>query len=540
MPAFQSIPSNCRDCYKCIRYCPVKAIRAHGNRTDIEEALCIACGICVEVCPQKAKVARDDRGAVLSSIASGRATVLAMDRGFAESFPGIEPGRIVSSARKLGFSEVYDAAGAAHAVGLATMAFAEGSDIAPVIASYCPVTVNIVEKFAPQELKRLAPVCSPMIAQARWVRSELGGDCFVAFAAHCSAAKHESERPEYKGLVNAVLTPTEFFSILEKRGIDPSECDPSEAGNQVAAADGAAFRRPEGIVVITGAGECLKAAASAGERSGIKVLDMRGCSGCPVEAPFACDSGIAHMLGSCPEDGIMYDVGASYSAKDARRPEPSEAEIARVLSAIGRSDPKDRTDCGACGYFTCRDLGAAVLAGMAEAEMCIPYAKSGAEAMGNLVVNESPNGIIGVREDMTVALANPALCRFLGVDAASLVGKTLPGSLEKEPFRKVFESRTSLTRQTSGNCGLARAKETYMFLRSKDMAVLIVTDMSQEFRDREALAKARRETAEKATRVIENQMRVAQQVAGLMGEAAAETKVLLSKLVKQLEEDQGR
>ena len=540
MPAFQSIPSNCRDCYKCIRYCPVKAIRAHGNRTDIDEALCIACGICVEVCPQKAKVARDDRGAVLSSIASGRETILALDHGFAESFPGIVPGSVIAAAIKLGFSKVYETSGAAHAVGLATMAFAQSSAITPVITSYCPVTVNIIEKFAPEELRRLAPVCSPMIAQARWIKAEHGGDCFVAFAAHCSAAKHESERPEYKGLVNAVLTPSELMSILEKKGIDPSGCEPSESGNHMEAAYRTSPGRPEGITEISGAEECLKAAVRAGEFAGVKVLDLRDCSDCSVSGSVASDSGIGYMLGSGLDDGRAYEVNAAYSPKDARKHEPSDADIAKVLSAIGRSDPKDRTDCGACGYFTCRDLGIAVLRGMAEAEMCIPFAKSGAEAMGNLVVNESPNGIIGVRGDMTVVLANPAICRFLGVDAASLVGKTLPNSLEKEPFRKVFESRTSLTRQTSGNCGLARAKETYMFLRSKDMAVLIVTDMSQEFRDREALSKARRETAEKATRVIDNQMRVAQQVAGLMGEAAAETKVLLTKLIKQLEEDQGR
>jgi PAS domain S-box-containing protein len=236
------------------------------------------------------------------------------------------------------------------------------------------------------------------------------------------------------------------------------------------------------------------------------------------------------------EDPTSYDTTASYEARDARWPEAEEAEIMKVLALTGKYKAEDELNCGACGYYSCREKAKAVIRGLAEPEMCMPYMKSRAETMGNLVVNETPNGIIGVKPDLTVVMTNPALCRLTGLSADQLVGRMLPYIFEREPFLDVFVSRTTLIREAKAIAGIPRSKEAYFHLQSKDMVVLLVSDLSAEHKDKEALTKVRRETAEKAGRVIDNQIRVAQQVAGLMGEAAAETKVLLSKLIKQMEE----
>ena len=50
--------SNCKDCYKCIRHCPVKAISFAENRAEIIPDECILCGQCYVVCPQNAKQIR--------------------------------------------------------------------------------------------------------------------------------------------------------------------------------------------------------------------------------------------------------------------------------------------------------------------------------------------------------------------------------------------------------------------------------------------------------------------------------------------------
>lgn len=555
MPAILSVPSNCRDCYKCIRYCPVKAIKASGGHTEIEEELCIACAECAIVCPQAAKVVRDDRGSVMARLASGGTSALILHHAFGSSFPGIDPSKVVGAAKRLGFTHVYSTAKASAATVRAHLELAGVSEKKPIIASYCPVIVNLIERYYPEKLENLAQVATPMVAQARKLRKTLGQSCYIVYAGPCIASKGEVERQEYRGLVDAVLTFGELASIIDKKGLSIKDCTAVEPedGCPTAEEDKAQENRPAsegdlygGEISVLGIEGSMHALSHMDDYSDFPLLDLAACVDCSLCGPSGTRGKAGRMslirastrrvadVGEAAAE--CFDTSARYTSKDVRKPEPAEAMITKVLSKIGRGPKDDRTDCGACGYYTCRDLAVAITRGLAEPEMCMPFMKSGAEAMGNLVVNESPNGILGVRSDMTVALTNPAICRITGLSAESMIGKPIPDIFEKEPFRTVFETKTTIMRQTNGNCGLEKAKEAYMHLQSKDMVVLIVSDLSREFKDKEALVKERRETAERAGRVIENQMRVAQQVAGLMGEAAAETKVLLSRLMKQLEE----
>ncbi|HPU95786.1 MAG: Periplasmic (Fe) hydrogenase large subunit [Firmicutes bacterium ADurb.Bin153] len=555
MPAIQSVPSNCRDCYKCIRYCPVKAIKASGGHTEIEDELCIACAECAIVCPQAAKVVRDDRGPVMARLASGATSALILHHAFRSSFPGIDPARVAGAARKLGFTHVSSTAKASAATVRAHLESAGTSAKKPVIASYCPVIVNLIERYYPEKLENLAQVATPMVAQARKLRNKLGQSCYIVYAGPCIASKGEVERQEYRGLVDSVLTFGELASIFDKKGFSIKDCPEVELEDEChvteedeAPEDGQVVKGGQyaGEISVLGIEGSMHALGHMDDYSDFSLLDLAACVDCSLCGPSGTKgkagrmslmkASLRHAASANGEEIELFDTSAVYSSKDVRKPEPPEAMITKVLSKIGRGSKDDRTDCGACGYYTCRDLAIAVTRGLAEPEMCMPFMKSGAEAMGNLVVNESPNGILGVRSDMTVVLTNPAICRITGLSAESMVGRPIPDIFEKEPFKTVFETKTTVIRHTNGNCGLERAKEAYMHLQSKDMVVLIVSDLSREFKDKEALVKERRETAERAGRVIENQMRVAQQVAGLMGEAAAETKVLLSRLMKQLEE----
>ncbi len=565
MPAIYTVPSNCRDCYKCVRHCPVKAIKVEGNHTEIEEALCLACGECVNTCPQSAKIPRDDRQSVLDALASGRKLVLSLAPSFASEFPGEAAKRIIGAAKRFGFSHISETSSAAYAVAAAHSAYAESREGSyPVIASSCPVVVNLVEKYYPEAVGNLAAVASPMITHMRWLKSRFGDDCFTVFAGPCIAKKQEAERVEYRGLADAVLTFHELLSVFGKRGISYEECIPVNPDNASARSKSSrSFPVEGGLLVsagrsegngsaditVTGIEEIREALEHLGDYSDVRIIEMLACKGGCIMGSAAAKGRGSHSrrrliesyaaemgeLGGADPD--EYDTSASYSPKDARAPEPTEEDIARILALTGKMNAEDELNCGACGYYSCRDKAVAVIRGLAEPEMCMPYMKSRAETMGNLVVNESPNGIIGVNQDMTVMLTNPAMCRITGLSSDKLIGKPLPASFDREPFAEVFRDRRTTFREAEGNGGVIWAKEAYFHLQAKDMVVLLLSDMSSEKRGRESLAKARRETAEKAGRVIDNQVRVAQQVAGLMGEAAAETKVLLTRLIKQLEED---
>jgi NAD-dependent dihydropyrimidine dehydrogenase PreA subunit len=68
-------PARCRDCYCCVRTCPVKAVRVSGGQAEVVADLCIACASCVRACPQRAKVVRDDLPLVKAALASGRTVI---------------------------------------------------------------------------------------------------------------------------------------------------------------------------------------------------------------------------------------------------------------------------------------------------------------------------------------------------------------------------------------------------------------------------------------------------------------------------------
>ncbi|MDD6883471.1 MAG: 4Fe-4S binding protein, partial [Eubacteriales bacterium] len=103
-------PSGCKDCYKCIRNCPVKAIRFSENQAQIIEDECILCGRCYVVCPQNAKEVRADAAAVKTAIRAGKRVVAGIAPSFIAAFDvgGIEDMR--QGLTKLGFADVQETA----------------------------------------------------------------------------------------------------------------------------------------------------------------------------------------------------------------------------------------------------------------------------------------------------------------------------------------------------------------------------------------------------------------------------------------------
>ena len=105
-----TVATECQDCYKCIRGCPVKAIKVAGGYASIEPDRCLFCGHCVENCPNGAKKVRDDHGRVERLFRAKRRVVVSLAPSFASEFPGVAPARLVAALQRLGFWAVSETA----------------------------------------------------------------------------------------------------------------------------------------------------------------------------------------------------------------------------------------------------------------------------------------------------------------------------------------------------------------------------------------------------------------------------------------------
>ena len=213
-------PARCRDCYRCVRICPVEAVRVRNGQAEVVSELCIGCASCVRACPQKAKVVWDGLASVKAAVAAGRTVIASVAPSAPAYFPMSGADQMESALRSLGFAAVHETSVAAEWVGEAHAAvIAQGATRRPVIASACPVVVNLVEQYYPDLLPRLAPVVSPMIAHGRYLRQLYGRSAFIVFIGPCVAKKGEAARPELAGAIDAAMTYAELESWLAEEGI---------------------------------------------------------------------------------------------------------------------------------------------------------------------------------------------------------------------------------------------------------------------------------------------------------------------------------
>jgi iron only hydrogenase large subunit-like protein len=230
-PASQVIFTNkarCRDCYRCVRVCPVKAIRMHEGQAFVVEERCIGCGTCIRECPQGAKSYRNDVDRARRLIDSEVRVAASVAPSFAAAYPDWQRRRLPSALRRLGFSYVGETAVGAYDVAEATAAAVNRQPRRSHVCTACPAVVRYVERYRPEALDRLVPVVSPMLAHALHIGRMQGEDVRVVFIGPCVAKKAEAERPEHAGIVDCVLTFAELDEWLQREGIDLSACEESD------------------------------------------------------------------------------------------------------------------------------------------------------------------------------------------------------------------------------------------------------------------------------------------------------------------------
>lgn len=548
--------SNCKNCYKCIRHCPVKSIRFSGNQAHIIEDECILCGQCFVVCPQNAKEIVDETEKVKVLLQGGGPVIVSLAPSFVANYnAGIGPMR--EAIKKLGFFDVEETA-----IG-ATMVKTEyerliSEEKRDVIISSCCHSINLlIQKYFPAELGALADVLSPMQAHCQDIKKRYP-KAKTVFIGPCVAKKDEAQK--YPGIVDAVLTFEELTNWLSAEGIAiPEEMDHDDMSlARFFPTTGGILKtmtcdHPEyTYMALDGVENCI--AALKDIESG-KIhhcfIEMSscagGCIGGPVmekyhRSPVKDYMSVAQFAGKRDfevDDVEPLAIRKQFVPIDRGAQMPSETEISAILRQMGKFKPSDELNCGSCGYNTCREKAIAIYQGKAEISMCLPFLKDKAESFSDNIVGNTPNGIIVLNENLEVQQINTAARKIMNIRSASdVLGDQVIRILDPKVFMEVLKLGRSVRDE---RVYLAEYKkyveQTVIYDSEYHVLICIMRDVTDEETEREKKESISRQTVEIADKVVDKQMRIVQEIASLLGETAAETKIALSKLKESIADE---
>lgn len=552
--------AKCRDCYRCIRVCPVKAIRILDGQARVDSERCILCGTCVRECPQQAKHVRSDIDKAAQLLQNSNTTIASIAPSFPAAFAEYGSGFLVSALKKLGFNMVTETAVGAEIVAKATGELVRDKRHS-WITSACPVVVNLISMYFPDACTNVTPIVSPMIAHARYLKSKYGSDTQVIFIGPCAAKKSEAEE-DPKRSVDAVLTFEELHRILDKADIDKRSLSPIPF-DDVRPSNAQLFPL-EGGLARTAAMEAdmLRedfVGLSGGERVKEMILHLQSESPVRLFEALFCSSGCIN--GPCLDEGkdiyarrnrvLQYHKRRTFEAdkeldistivslpmekdiapNEIPHPQFSEEEIRHVLEKTGKHTVEDELNCGACGYSSCRENALAVLAGMAEHNMCLPFMRSVAERKANQIIENSPNGIIAIDTELNIVSYNPAFAKMFSC-TDKLIGRPISVLIDPADFEKVAaEVVDEIIGKTVAfpQYNLIASASIYR-LEDESVVIGIFANITKTKEDEDRMARMRAETLANAEQVIGQQMRMAQEIASILGETTSETRVLLRKL----------
>ena len=548
--------SNCKNCYKCIRHCPVKAIRFSGNQAHIIGDECILCGHCFVVCPQNAKEIVNETEKVKVLLQSYPVYV-SLAPSFIANYEGVGINSMRKSLKKLGFADVEETALGATVVKneYDRLLREEKRDI--VISSCCHTVNLLIQKYFPKELPYLADVLSPMQAHCTDLKKR-HPNAKTVFIGPCVAKKDEAQH--YEGIVDAVLTFEELTEWLNQEGITlEKETDSQEESRA------RFFPTTGGILktmnldapgyqymAIDGIENCISALKDI-ENGNINhaFIEMSSCVGSCVGGPvmekyhlspvreYLAVAEYAGKKDFVVEQPDSHDLRKHFSLIERTNKMPSETEIDAALRQMGKMSKRDELNCGSCGYNTCREKAIAICQGKAEASMCLPYLQKKAEGFSDRIVNNTPNGIIVLNDKFEVQQINEAAMDLMHIRSASdVLGEHVVRIMDPKVFYEVQKTRFNVHNRRVYLAEYKRYVElTVVYDTDNRLYIGIMRDITDEEKEREKKENISKQTIETADKVVDKQMRIVQEIASLLGETAAETKIALTKLKESIKDE---
>jgi iron only hydrogenase large subunit-like protein/uncharacterized Fe-S cluster-containing protein len=569
MKTISTSKARCRDCYKCIRHCPVKAIGLKDGQAWVDQDRCILCGHCIVVCPQKAKSMISQLPEVDAFLAAGESIVFSLAPSYLAATSLTSPWKLVAALKQLGSRvAVEETALGAEVIAQEYRHIVTEGAKTTVISSCCPVVVNLIEKYYPQLVSNCSATISPMLAHGQLIKAERGPHTKVVFIGPCFGKKAEPDWSSSDNQIDAVLTFEELEPWFNAKGIKPEDLTDCQPDRRSASAE--LFPLRQGVLKSAGLCDGL-------EQQIISVTGVEACSETfrdlanglikPVfveamACPGGCIGGpaIGNSLGINARRERLFNFAQVFPPQElpdrtasgvvlskkhqpagCNKDLPTEAQIKAILRLTGKNTPEDETNCGGCGYSSCREKALAVYRGLAEVEMCIPYMKQRAESFSNAIVDTTLNAIVVVDQNMVIQQEfNPAANLMFNRNNIPSKGKSLSAFIDPVDFVTVWETQTAVVDQlkTYEQYNIVTRQIIYP-LPKYGVVIGIINDVTAEEERKAKYENMRREALDRADRVVREQMRVVQNVAGLLGESTAETKATLMELIEIMNEDEA-
>ncbi len=557
-----TLVNECHDCYKCIRECPVKAIKIEDGHASVIPERCIACGNCVKACPSNAKRVRNDIDKAKNLILAKKDVYVSLAPSWRASFENSAE-KMIAVLKRLGFKDVSETALGAQEVSIKTAQMLNNTEHGLFISSACPVIVDYIRLYMPEFTKYITPIGSPLMTHSKLLKETYGDDISIVFIGPCIGKKNEVT---YSGLFDVALTFEELRMWINDEIIDISKIAKDKRYQFVpeSAYEGTLYP------IDGGMNETIK---KSGVNSNVQLIEVCGLQALQralknldvekldktifIEA-LACEGGcVGGPCISSEKAGIVMvsDILTKEKKRDKIPDEPKVVvnydiqpkkvvhsdypleDILATLKKIGKHTVDDELNCGGCGYATCRDLAKALLDGDAEPSMCVSYMRKIAMRKAAAMIRCMPAAVVMVDNNMNILEANDSFMKMFTGDMYD-VFKNRPDGLKGAAIDRIVDFADIF--RTILKTGKDLHKERYhvknrlydisaFTIEENEIVGAVITDVTSAETNREKIS-------QKAHEVISKNISIVQEIACLLGEHMVETETLLSSIAEDYDD----
>ncbi len=554
--------NNCQDCYKCIRHCPVKAIKIEQHSASIKHDLCVFCGICTNVCPADAKKIRNDAHTVNYYLYQDEPVYLSLAPSYVSDFEDWTPQQLIAAFEKMGFKAVSETALGAEMLSEQLKEWLPNQKAGVYISSCCPTVVQLIQKYHPEHVDKLTPFVSPAQSHARFLKS-INPNARIVFAGPCIAKKTELDFPE--NAIDAVLTFKELKSMLQNEALVPELFTSSSAKNfypheaqngRLYPVDGGMSNslQPDvsqtspSLMSFSGMSTIKNILENLPETGGQSLfLELLACDGGCINGPGRVKSGSlvkerSRVLTTNKSQKSSSHINAktvslatnyNFNFLDTVPVFPEE-EIREVLTSIGKLSSSDELNCGGCGYSTCRAFAAAILEGKAERQMCVSYMRKMAQNKASVLLHKMPYGVVIVDENLKVIESNQLFASLWG-ETSQMAYDASPGlegaSIEKlTPLSRLFKNllysgHDRIEKDLDYEGSLLHVS-LFTIQKHKQVCAIVRIPGKHEVSADELISRLKQ--------VVRENMQTAQKAASLIGENAANAECAINTVIDSI------